>query len=80
MKQWVFLVWTMIWGQSLALAHQSDLTYVANEAVLITKGNQKVLFDPFFHQVFGTYQLVPENTKQAIFSGSPPFDLSLIHI
>lgn len=74
MKRFVLLVWTMICAQSLALAHQSALTYVANEAVLITQGDQKVLFDPFFHQAFGTYQLVPDDIKKAIFSGSAPFD------
>ncbi|MFT6990597.1 MAG: L-ascorbate metabolism protein UlaG (beta-lactamase superfamily) [Paraglaciecola sp.] len=56
------------------MAHQASIHYVANEAVLITNGDKKVLFDPFFHQAFGTYQLVPEDTKQAIFSGRPPFD------
>jgi L-ascorbate metabolism protein UlaG (beta-lactamase superfamily) len=56
------------------MAHQASVTYVANEAVLITNGDKKVLFDPFFHQAFGTYQLVPEDMKQAIFSGAAPFD------
>ncbi len=41
---------------------------------MITNGDKKVLFDPFFHQAFGTYQLVPKETKQAIFSEIPPFD------
>jgi len=74
MKQLVFVVWLIMCGQSIALAHQASVTYVANEAVLITNGDKKVLFDPFFHQAFGTYQLVPADTKQAIFSGTPPFD------
>jgi L-ascorbate metabolism protein UlaG (beta-lactamase superfamily) len=74
MRQVVFCVWLILIGQPIALAHQSSATYVANEAVLITNGDKKVLFDPFFHQVFGTYQLVPEQTKQAIFSAAPPFD------
>jgi L-ascorbate metabolism protein UlaG (beta-lactamase superfamily) len=74
MKQLAFCVWLLLCGHSLALAHQSSLTYVANEAVLITSGDRKVLFDPFFHQAFGTYQLVPEDIKQAIFSAAPPFD------
>lgn len=74
MKQLVFCVWFILSGQPFALAHQSSLTYVANEAVLITSADKKVLFDPFFHQAFGTYQLVPEDIKQAIFSAAPPFD------
>jgi L-ascorbate metabolism protein UlaG (beta-lactamase superfamily) len=74
MRQLIFLLWITIFGHSIALAHQASATYVANEAVLITNGDKKVLFDPFFHQAFGTYQLVPEETQQAIFSGTPPFD------
>jgi L-ascorbate metabolism protein UlaG (beta-lactamase superfamily) len=55
-------------------AHQSTTTYLGNEAVLITNGDKKVLFDPFFHQAFGAYQLVPEHIKKAIFAATPPFD------
>ena len=74
MRRLILLVWLTIFGHSIVMAHQASVTYVANEAVLITNGDKKVLFDPFFHQAFGTYQLVPEETKQAIFSGTPPFD------
>lgn len=74
MRQLFFLVCVTIFGNSKVLAHQASITYVANEAVLITNGNKKVLFDPFFHQAFGTYQLVPKETKQAIFNGIPPYD------
>jgi L-ascorbate metabolism protein UlaG (beta-lactamase superfamily) len=34
------------------MAHQVSVTYVANEAVLITNGDKKVLFDPFFSSSF----------------------------
>ncbi len=74
MRQLVLLVCLIICSQCVVMAHQASITYVANEAVLITNGNKKVLFDPFFHQAFGTYQLVPEETKEAIFNGTPPFD------
>jgi L-ascorbate metabolism protein UlaG (beta-lactamase superfamily) len=74
MRRWVFLLWLTICGHSLVMAHQASITYVANEAVLITNGNQKVLFDPFFHQAYGTYKLVPAKIKQDIFSGTPPYD------
>ena len=70
----ILLVWLMLFGYSTVLAHQASVSYVANEAVLITNGDKKVLFDPFFHKAFGIYQLVPEETQQAIFSGTPPFD------
>lgn len=74
MRPLVLLVCIMLCSQCVVMAHQASITYVANEAVLITNGNKKVLFDPFFHQAFGTYQLVPKETKGAIFSGTPPFD------
>jgi L-ascorbate metabolism protein UlaG (beta-lactamase superfamily) len=74
MRQLVFFVWLTICGHCDVMAHQASITYVANEAVLITNGDKKVLFDPFFHQAFGIYQLVPQDTKQAIFNGVPPFD------
>ena len=74
MKQLFFLVCIIICSHCEVSAHQPSVNYVANEAVLITNGDKKVLFDPFFHQAFGTYQLVPKETKQAIFSGTPPFD------
>jgi L-ascorbate metabolism protein UlaG (beta-lactamase superfamily) len=74
MRRLVLLGWLTICGHSIVLAHQTSVTYVANEAVLITNGDKKVLFDPFFHTAFGIYQLVPEYTQQAIFSGTSPFD------
>jgi L-ascorbate metabolism protein UlaG (beta-lactamase superfamily) len=74
MRHIIFLVWFIIFGHFKLMAHQASVTYVANEAVLITNGDKKVLFDPFFHKAFGIYQLVPEDTQQAIFTGTPPFD------
>ena len=74
MKPLIMLLCLINCCHTAVLAHQASATYVANEAVLISNGNQKVLFDPFFHQAFGTYQLVPQETRQAIFDGLPPFD------
>ena len=55
-----------------ALSQESTVLYLGNEAVLITAGDQKVLFDPFFHNDYGAYQLVPEKIQQNIFAGLPP--------
>jgi L-ascorbate metabolism protein UlaG (beta-lactamase superfamily) len=74
MRTLAFSILLITFGHCKTLAHQASATYVANEAVLITNGDKKVLFDPFFHQAFGTYQLVPEDIQNAIFNGSPPFD------
>lgn len=55
-------------------AHQASAQYLGNEAVLVVNGGSKVLFDPFFHNNFGIYQLVPEQMQKDIMQGKPPFD------
>jgi L-ascorbate metabolism protein UlaG (beta-lactamase superfamily) len=51
-----------------------EVTYLANEGLMITSGNNKILFDPFFHNDFGRYPLVPDSIRKAIFAGSAPYD------
>jgi L-ascorbate metabolism protein UlaG (beta-lactamase superfamily) len=55
-------------------AHENQATYLGNEGVMITSANSKVLFDPFFHNNFGLYSLVPDATRDAIFNGKKPYD------
>jgi len=60
----LLLPWDLLAHKELAhkeLAHEkhATATYLANEAVLISVAEHKVLFDPFFHNDYGTYQLVP---------------------
>lgn len=52
----------------------AEVRYLGNEGLLFSDGETKVLFDPFFHNAYGSYQLVPEETRQAIFNSEPPFD------
>jgi len=52
----------------------SKATYLGNEGVMIESSGKKVLFDPFFHNVFNTYQAVPETIREAIFSNQAPYD------
>lgn len=60
----------------LSAAHDThaDATYIANEAVLVTQGDLKVMFDPFFISGFGTYTEVPEKMLAAINAQAAPFD------
>ena len=53
---------------------QASARYLANEGVLVSEQQTKVLFDPFFHNDYGTYQLVPETIRNAIFNAEPPYD------
>jgi L-ascorbate metabolism protein UlaG (beta-lactamase superfamily) len=57
-------------------AHQdaASVTYLGNEAILVTGQAGKVLFDPFFHTNFGIYQLVPDEIKLAVMQGTAPYD------
>lgn len=66
---------------SLADTPSSAVTYLGNEALLFSNGDQKVLFDPFFHNDYGSYQLVPDEIRDAIFSNEAPYnDINLIVI
>jgi hypothetical protein len=57
-------------------AHTQSNTahYLGNEAVLVSTPKHKILFDPFFHNNHGLYQLVPDDIRQSIFEGKSPFD------
>lgn len=65
-----------------ALATQSaTVTYLGNTALLVDHDATKVMFDPFFHNHFGQYQLVPEPLRTAIFAGDGAFsDVAVILI
>ena len=52
----------------------ADATYLGNEGVMIDTGKTKILFDPFFHNDYKIYQLVPEDIREAMFKGTAPYD------
>jgi L-ascorbate metabolism protein UlaG (beta-lactamase superfamily) len=55
--------------------------YLANEGIMISSGRYKVLFDPFFHNDYGQYQLVPASILSAIHQGIAPYDnVSLVFV
>ncbi|WP_086933574.1 MBL fold metallo-hydrolase [Agarilytica rhodophyticola] len=70
------LLATLILLSQLASAHKdsSTLHYLGNEGVLVVSNENRILFDPFFHNNYGTYSLVPEYIRQKIFAGTPPFN------
>lgn len=53
---------------------QGQATYLGNEGVMITSGDTKIVFDPFFHNSYNTYQLVPEDIRTALFNNQAPYD------
>ena len=52
----------------------SRIQYLANEGVMVTHGQTKVLIDPLFNNSYGRYQLVPEDVRAAMFAGETPFE------
>ncbi len=48
--------------------------YLANAGVMIARGDTKILFDPFFRNDHGQYDLMPPEMEAALFTGSPPWD------
>lgn len=53
---------------------EASASYLGNEGVLISSAVGDVLFDPFFHNDYGSYQLVPEKMRDAIFNAQAPYD------
>ena len=48
--------------------------YLANAGVMVARGDSKVLFDPFFRNDYGQYDLVPNAMETEIFAGTVPWD------
>lgn len=68
----------------LAGAHPEDptkTTYLGNEGIMVSDGHTRILFDPLFPNGFGTYQMVPEDMRDAIMAGEAPYhDVDAIFI
>lgn len=52
----------------------TSVQYLANEGVMITHGDTKILFDPLFDNSYNRYRLVPKEMRDAIFAGQAPYD------
>ncbi len=64
---------TLVFGFATSVAAQ-QAHYLANEGVMVTDGETKVLFDPLYPNNYGQYLLVPDAMRSAIFAGEPPYD------
>ncbi|MDD9895676.1 MAG: MBL fold metallo-hydrolase [Gammaproteobacteria bacterium] len=58
----------------LVNAQNPSAFYIANEGVMVSDGETKILFDPLFPNTYGQYLLPPEEMKAAMFAGEIPFD------
>lgn len=65
----------LIFVSSAAFSQEtSTIRYLANEGVMVAHGETKILFDPLYQNSYDNYQLVPGETREAIFAGTAPFD------
>ena len=51
----------------------SSVRYLANEGVLVTHNDTSILIDPLFQNSYNTYQMVPDDVRDAIFAGKGEF-------
>ena len=65
---------TLVSLSPAAIAQQTAVTYLANEGVMVWESDTKVLFDPLYDNSYGTYQMVPDRVREAIFAGEAPYD------
>lgn len=70
--KWLLLAY-VVFSASVANAH-GEATYLGNSSIVVTHGDHKIMFDPFFHNDFGIYQLVPEELHQSVMAGTEPYD------
>lgn len=68
-------------SQTFAHDDNGEATYLGNEGVMVEHDDAKLLFDPFFHNDYGRFQLVPDDIMQKIFNNEAPYeDISAIFI
>ena len=61
-------------GAGASADDSARATYLANEGVMLTRGDTSVLFDPLFDNGFGRYRLMPEAMQAALLAGTAPFE------
>ena len=81
MKNIIAIVFLVISTFVDAHESQAQATYLGNEGVMISNGDTIIIFDPFFHNNYDIYQLVPDAILNALFENSEPYnDIDAIFI
>ena len=70
----VLICATLLLTQQTVAAQEASAYYMANEGMMVTQGDTKILFDPLFRDSYGQYLLLPEAMETALFAGSEPFN------
>ncbi len=51
-----------------------EVTYLGNTGLMVSHGDEQIMFDPFFHNHYNNYQLVPADIRTAIFDNETPYE------
>lgn len=65
---------SMFFAVAAAAQSETSVQYLANEGVMVTHEETKILFDPLFDNTFDTYQKVPADVRNALLAGAKPYD------
>ncbi|MEQ8314961.1 MAG: MBL fold metallo-hydrolase [Gammaproteobacteria bacterium] len=64
----------MLACMATSISTAQEAFYMANEGIMVTDGDTKILFDPLYPESYGQYLLVPEQMREALFAGEAPFE------
>ena len=73
MKRLIVLL-TLILAPAASAHDPGTAAYIANEAVMVSQGETKILFDPLPLSGFGTYPEVPMDLRIQILNNKTPYD------
>ena len=74
MKRLIQCLLLIVSSATAVSQEHSTVQYLANEGLMVTHGDTKVLFDPLYDNSYGRYQMVPSEMVDAIFAGEQPYD------
>lgn len=64
----------LLLATTATMAQEARAYYIANEGIMVTRGETKILFDPLFTNDYGQYRLPPPALEAALLAGRAPFD------
>ena len=59
---------------STTFAQETYVQYLANEGVMVSHEDTRILFDPLYRNGFNNYQMVPDDVREALLAGAAPYD------
>lgn len=82
MKKSIFTLAWLLSTSAVVQAHElGTARHIANEGILVSAGDTKIMFDPLALSGFGTYPEITAEDKSAIFAGEGEFeDIDVIFI